>query len=103
MPTKQKREMKKSLLENAREMSTKHPDSFYYPTAGELNQINSECIVKVCASAERFWVLVTEVKGIKITGIVDNILLCTDLHGYEQGDKISLTTDNIYQIYQAPN
>lgn len=84
---------------DAQEMSKKHPDTFEAPSIEELNDLAPDVNVKVCVEGERFWVLITEVNGDKITGTVDNDLQRTHVHGLSLGDTINFEKKHVYGIY----
>lgn len=85
------------ILLNAQELHFNHRDTFYAPSQDELATIKPGDNVKigavldyeVCgASAERFWVLVTDVTDTSITGVVNNDLIFTQSHNLKDGDHV---------------
>jgi hypothetical protein len=91
--------LKKAKFVNAQLMAKKNPSSFEVPTNDELDGINVGANVKVCTGDERFWVDVSEVKGNKIVGTVNNDLFNTDIHGLGFGDVVSFFKKNVYSIF----
>ena len=67
---------------DAQKMHEEHPDTFTVFHMEDLQaMVEPGCYVKVCHEdpAERFWVLVDEVNGDKVTGRVANELLLVPL------------------------
>ena len=84
------------MFVNAQEMKKQYPNTFEAPTTKELNALKKGDIVKVCYNdQERFWVILTSVRGQKLKGKVDNILLTPDL---SLGDTIEFEKKNVYDI-----
>ena len=84
---------------DAQEMHRLHPATFDIPPVSELEKIKPSDWVKVCTGDERFWCRVDIVDGDRIFGIIDNDLVCTDIHGLKYGDAISFGKNNIYAIH----
>ena len=85
------------MFVDAQEMHKKHPDSFYAPTIRELRALKKGDTVKVCYNnLERFWVILTSVKGNKLEGKVDNHVLANDL---SLGDIVSFERRHVYDIF----
>ena len=95
--TKTKEPQKRPFI-NARKMSRENPEKFYFPSEEELNQIRVGVLIKVCPDYERFWAIVNDVDGDDIYCTVDNDLISTKEHGYECGDLIVVSKDNVYDI-----
>lgn len=74
-----------------------HPDTFNIPTDEELEQIQENYSLKVCAHDERFWVSVVDVYDDIIIARVDNKLV-SDQFNYGFGDLVMLKKSNIYSI-----
>lgn len=91
--------MKNKFL-NAQEMAKLHPATFEAPTTEDLEKVKVGDYVKVSTGDERFWVEVTKVDGSKISGEINNDLVCTDNHGLKCGDKIEFNKECIYQTYE---
>jgi len=95
--------MKNNKLDfvNAQEMMEQNPNTFEAPTLDELNNIQLNDFVKVSIGGERFWVCVGKlITDEIIEGVVNNDLLCTDVHGIECDDKIIFNKSNIFSIYE---
>ena len=86
-------------FENAQELHKANPNTFHVPTQEELDGLTKGDTVKVSTCGERFWVKVTWVGGESVVGTVDNDLLFTDEHGLDYGDIITITKENIYDIF----
>lgn len=86
---------------NAQQMHRDHPESFYVPSDAELASIAPGDSVKVCTGLERFRVTVTKATKTRLTGTVDNDLVCTDEHGLFYGDTLSFARENVYDIWKA--
>lgn len=84
---------------NAQQMQKDHPDSFEAPSLIELAELDKGTFVKVCTGGERFWTEIKEIADDKVTAVINNNLVCTDVHGLQHGDEIKFTLDNIYDIY----
>jgi hypothetical protein len=83
-------------------LNKEYPDTFEIPTASEKAEIVPGDNIKVGTGGERFWVMVTEiVNRHTIVGTVDNDLICTDVHGFKLGDKISVQYDHVLDILKA--
>ena len=80
---------------DAQAMAVKHPKTFEVPSTEELASIEPGCFVKVCTGRERFWVLVTKIRGNIVTGKVDNKLFTVPLR---LGQSISFDKKNIYSV-----
>lgn len=65
-------------------------------TPEEIAMIKPGAWVKVNDNNEGFFVKVTEVKGDKIIGIVDNILV--HKHDFQYGDTLEIELREIYQV-----
>ncbi len=79
---------------NAHEMNKKYPTTFFLPNENDMTRLTKGCNVKV-SLGERFWVHVIKVEGDKITGIVNNALLCD----YPVlGDVIQFDKCNVYEV-----
>ncbi len=90
---------KKIKFIDAQKMAYENPDTFYAPPFDELNEIKKGSIVKIAADGERFWVVVTSVKGNKITGTVNNDLVFTKDHGLRYEDRVEFEKKNVYGIF----
>lgn len=86
---------------DAQEMARLHPDTFEAPLLEELNTIKTGSMVKVCTGGERFWVAVVSVDGQRITGEVNNNLICTQDHGLDCGNMITFEARHVYSIWQG--
>lgn len=87
-------------FENAREMSKKHPETFYAPSSQELSRLKEGQFVKVCVNSERFWCEILEVnqESESIKASVANELIYSDI---AVGEELSFKFENIYDIYQS--
>lgn len=87
-------------FENAREMSKKHPETFYAPSSQELSKLKEGHFVKVCVNSERFWCEIVEVdqESESIKASVANELIYSDI---AVGEELSFKFENIYDIYQS--
>ena len=85
---------KTTVFINAQQMAIDHPETFHWPVAEANFEIGD--IVKVAIPGERFWVLITRIKGEVFTGRVSNALISGGL-GF--GDSIKFGRENIYEIY----
>ena len=83
-------------LVNAYELHKLNPDSFYYPTNDELDNIQINDGLKVNLGNERFWTLIKEIKDNKFICEVSNNLI--DKSQCDIGDLIVVKKENIYQI-----
>ena len=91
-----KTNIKKPKLVSARQMSTEHPDTFYYPEKDILT-IKKGDSVKVCNGKERFWVTVEEVIDDTVLGTIDNVLVSTK--SLKLGDLILFRKEHIYCVW----
>lgn len=98
MATK-KKEMKQREFVNAQKMAIEHPETFEAPTEEELNGIVVGDIVKVSTGNERFWTIITEINGDKISATVDNDLVQDENEDLTYGTVINFKKENIYNIY----
>lgn len=87
---------------DAQQMAKDHPKTFEAPTKKELKGVKKGDSVKVSTGDERFWVTVTKVKGDKVTGTIDNHLVCSDEHGLNYDDEIVFDKKHIYTIFVIP-
>jgi len=84
------------MFVDAQKMHKMYPDTFEAPTKAELNALKKGDLVKVCYNdEERFWVILTSVRGQKLKGKVDNLLLTPDL---SLGDIIEFEKKHVYSI-----
>jgi len=60
-----------------------------------MSEIKIGDCVKIRRSAERFWVLLTGIKGPVFTGEVNNDLVNSEDHGLFEGDVISFNRNEI--------
>ena len=81
---------------NARKLHEENPDTFNR----NLTHLAIGNYVKIChvniEPPERFWILVTDIEGSVVTGIVYNNLFHSPLG---HGDIVTVHTDNIYDAY----
>lgn len=91
--------MRKLRFVNAQKMAIKHPDTFEAPTKEELKSIKVGSIVKVNTGNERFWTIVTKVKGQKITATVDNDLVMEENEDLTYGTVINFKKEHVYDVY----
>ena len=85
---------------NAQIMHVLHPATFQVPSQFELDALKPHDHVKVNHGKERFWVLVTQINGERITGVVDNDLI--NRHPFECGDTIQFKKCNAYAVILKP-
>ena len=84
---------------DAQKRAKEYPETFHVPSGKELDSITQGDIVKVCWNdKERFWVIVEEVNGDLVSGVVDNHLIEAP---YNAGDEIEFCTKNIYSIFPS--
>lgn len=81
---------------DAKQKSLDHPETFDYPEE-ELKNLRESDYVKISHNKERFWVMLTEVDGDKLTGFVSNDLVRK--HPFKCDDKVSFEKRHVYQIY----
>ena len=90
---------KKIKFVDAQKMAKENPDSFYAPSFDELNEIKKGSIVNIAVDGERFWTVVISVKGNKITGTVNNVLVFSDEHGLQFEDEVKFEKKNVYNVF----
>jgi len=86
----------------------KKTKGFYVPSPEAIADLGVGDFAKVAAKverrgktgAERFWVRVTQRKGKKMQGVVDNELVMTSLHGLSLGDTIAFGPQNLYDAVE---
>jgi hypothetical protein len=83
-------------------MGVKHPATFEAPTKEELDTIKVGSTVKVCTGNERFWTIITEIKGQKITATVDNNLVNEENEDIPYVTEIHFQKKHIYDVYPEP-
>lgn len=83
------------MFVDAVEMNKKYPKTFGIPSTVLLK---AGQYVKISENHERFWVMVQAVNGDKITGIVDNQLVCK--HSFKLGDVIEFEKRHVMGIMQ---
>ncbi|HSG31860.1 MAG TPA: hypothetical protein VLB82_09975 [Thermodesulfobacteriota bacterium] len=91
--------MKDLQFEDAQQIFSEHPDTFYAPSKEELETITEGSLVKICVCNERFWTIVKSVDGETIVATVNNQLIESDEHNLFLGDEITFEKKNIYNIY----
>lgn len=72
--------------------------TFDLPDIEQLKNLKVGDFVKVISSPERFWVQIEEVIENGYVGKIDSHLVCTEQHGYQYGDTISVGNENICQV-----
>lgn len=82
---------------DAQEMHKLHPKTFLAPTIRELRSVKVGSFVKICAGRERFWVIVYEINGDNLRGVINNELLCTKEHGLGFESVVHFELKNVYQ------
>jgi hypothetical protein len=85
-------------FEDAEEMQKQNLETFFRPSEQELQSLKAGMLAKLCTGGERFWVIVIEVEGDKIRGVVDNELVRTETHGLKLNDLIEFEFRHIYDI-----
>jgi hypothetical protein len=85
---------------DAQQMHKDHPTTFYIPSQEDLDKIRVGSVVKICVSNERFWTIVANVDGDKITATVDNDLVGTDEHGLKLEDIVEYEKKNVMCIFE---
>lgn len=89
-----------AIFNDAQRMHKMYPDTFEAPSLEELTAVRVGSLVKICADdVERFWVLVSDVKGDRLQGSVDNDLLHSEVHQLKSDDVVSFELRHIYQIF----
>lgn len=86
---------------DAQAMARAHPLTFEVPEPERLAALRAGDFVKVCASNERFWVVLTARYGDGLVGKVNNDLIWTDDHGLSCDDEVRFTTDHVYDVITA--
>ena len=81
-------------------MALAHPKTFKIPPAELLATIKPGSTVKVGVQPERFWVIVTKVIDSKISGVVDNDLIYTHIHGLDFDDNVEFEMRNVLDILE---
>jgi hypothetical protein len=90
-----------AIFNDAQQMHKMYPATFEAPSSDELAPVRVGSLVKICADdLERFWVIVTDVKGDRLQGTVDNDLLHSDVHQLKSNDVVSFELRHIYQIFE---
>jgi methylmalonyl-CoA mutase N-terminal domain/subunit len=90
-----------AIFNDAQQLQKMYPTTFEAPSSDELAEVRVGSLVKICADdVERFWVIVTDVKGAKLQGTVDNDLLHSDVHQLKSDDVVSFELRHIYQIFK---
>lgn len=87
---------------DAQQMALKYPDTFDAPTADELAAIRPGMYVKINPGNERFWVMVLTHEPPKLTGTIDNNLVCTETHGLVFGNVVEFEERHVYAISEPP-
>lgn len=82
---------------NAQKQHRKHPFTFWVPSMQELAKLEKGMHIKVATGQERFWIELTKIDTLKnkLTGFIDNDLVCTQDHGLEYGELITVGLENI--------
>lgn len=80
---------------DAKALARKHPGTFSVPNQAKIDSLTPGDSVKVCINSERFWVLLTSVKG-GLRGDVDNDLVNND--HLRCGAHVAVEPRHIYQI-----
>ena len=80
---------------DAQEMQKLHPKTFEAPTKRTLSALKVGDSVKVSHGMERFWTLITKIKGNKIKATVDNVVF--ENQPFKLGDEIEFEKRHIYQ------
>lgn len=83
------------------------PTTFEAPSLQDLEALKPDSLIKIHleflgrdqppVQGERFWVKLTDV-GENLTGLIDNELVFTDLHGLELSDQITFERRHVYQV-----
>lgn len=90
--------IKKDNLLNVVEMNIKNPSTFLIPSNEYINMnLTIGSIIKICNNFERFFVVVEDIENDNYVGKIVNHLLIN--RGYNYGDLISFTKNNILAIY----
>lgn len=96
--------MEKKPFVNGVERNQQHPTTFHIPSASEIDAISPGVYVKVAVDGdpgERFWVMVDSVESDgSIKGRVNNDLLLTHQHGYQDTDAVIVQRENILDIFE---
>lgn len=78
-----------------------HPDSGYTaPTSQDLESLQLNEYVRVAMSSEMFFVLITAIDGDRITGIIDNHLANSAIHGYNYTDEIEFEKKHVFALHR---
>ena len=81
---------------DAQEQHKQSPETFWAPSPAELDKIKPGINVKICADAERFWVIVTSIIEERIVGTVNNNHVSGQEYGY--GDSLEFEKRHVYDI-----
>jgi hypothetical protein len=85
---------------DAVQMNKKYPNTFQLPLRKDILKLEAGNYVKICHNEERFWVIVKEIDGDKIKGIVNNDLVCEQ--PFKCDDTIEFEKRHIYQVAMEP-
>jgi hypothetical protein len=83
---------------DAQQMAISNPKTFEAPDQDELNNLVEGDFVKICVDRERFWTLITEIKGDVITAEINNDLVFSDEHHLYSEDIVIFEKRHIYSI-----
>ncbi|EPY3962323.1 TPA: hypothetical protein ACKFTV_002206 [Klebsiella pneumoniae] len=78
---------------NAQRLHRMYPNTFQVPTYEELSELKVGDLVKVCINNERFWSIITSIKGKTFIAEVNNHLVLNDL---SVGDLIKIRFSNVF-------
>lgn len=82
---------------DAEQMNRRNPSCFELPDPKKINSLKPGHYVKVCHNNERFWVIVKEVEGNKIKGIINNDLIMEQ--PFKCDDEIEFEKRHIYNVF----
>lgn len=70
------------------------------PAPGQkaLDAIGPGTAVKIIRGGERFWCIVAARTGNALVGVVSNDLVCTDVHGLNDGDSIEFPVTDVIEV-----
>lgn len=89
------------LLTDAQEMHKQHPETFEAPDLNELKKVKPGTHIKICVSdEERFWVIVIRNFDNLFHGVVDNDLICSDVHGIHFNDVVEFSHKFVYSVIE---
>lgn len=84
------------VFSDAQKLKRDHPKTFGVPTVKQLAKLKKGYYVKVSHNEERFWVILTEVRGKRLKGTVTNALVYDQ--PFSLDDTIIFEKRHVYNI-----